>query len=438
MTRANFLNINELMAIKRCPYCRAIIDEKDQYCNNCGTQLLFPEDASVEEEIKGEKIVDADVEEKEYEIPEPGDAASGTKESFEEEELKEAEVEPEEEVILVDEDKRKEGGEKNSADLVPEKEVPSVTPVRASVGGEAPSALSAAPAAAIPADEDPVLFAAERDGNRMETGEGNGVKIENEPDTEEQVPEGTKPLTFDTRELDRIGRTADLGKEQVEKFLEVLKEREEESKARSIKMPESEDHLPPWASGMKEQVPASAFEGGDAAMDREEGEEREDLETGEPLPESEEEAAEERDERPARRIKDSGIGLPEKVTQATLPFEKAIPREEIPAGGKVAPVREEGRTEEEAEEEEVARERPPFKLTVFLKAKSFDVLFVTVFWLASLWLAARSMDVTIFQMFGVVPAGLFVFLGALLVLYFFPFYFFLGETLGDRLFRDDD
>ena len=173
-------------------------------------------------------------------------------------------------------------------------------------------------------------------------------------------------------------------------------------------------------------------------MGREGGEEREDMEAGEPLPESEEEAPEEREERPARRIKDSGIGLPEKVTQATLPFEKAIPREEIPAEGKVAPVREEGRYEEEAEEEEAARERPPFKLSVFLKAKSFDVLFVTVFWLASLWLAARSMDVTIFQMFGVVPAGLFVFLGALLVLYFFPFYFFLGETLGDRLFRDDD
>jgi hypothetical protein len=63
---------------------------------------------------------------------------------------------------------------------------------------------------------------------------------------------------------------------------------------------------------------------------------------------------------------------------------------------------------------------------------------VAVFWLVSLWLAARSMNVTIFQMFGVVPDGLFVFLGALLVLYFFPFYFFLGETLGDRLFRDED
>jgi hypothetical protein len=420
------------MAIKRCPYCRAIIDEKDQYCNNCGTQLLFPEDAAVEEEIKGEKIVDADVEEKDYEIPKPEDQASGTAESGGEAEHEEAEAEPEEEVILVDEDKREEGSERGSAEFVPEGEAPSATPIRAPVEEEALPAPSAASAAAIPADEVPVLFAAERERGQRETEEGRAEKLEDEPETEEQVPAGKKPLTFDTRELDRIGRTAELGKEQVEKFLEVLKEREEESKARSIKTPESEDHFPPWARGMKEPVPASGFEGGDTATDRE------DLEAGEPLPESEEEAPEERDERSARRIKDSGIGLPEKVTQATLPFEKAIPRGEIPAEGKVVPVREEGRTEEEAEEEEAARERPPFKLSVFLKAKSFDILFVAVFWLVSLWLAARSMNVTIFQMFGVVPDGLFVFLGALLVLYFFPFYFFLGETLGDRLFRDED
>ena len=438
MTSANFHNINELMAIKRCPYCRAIIDEKDQYCNNCGTQLLFPEDAEAEEEIKGEKIVDADVEDKDYDIPKPEDEAAGTAESTEEEELKEAEAEPEEEVILVDEDKREEGGEKSSAELVPEEKAPEETPAGVPAEGGTPPELSAEPGAEIPTEGVPVMLAAERDGSRRETEEAKEEKLEDEPETEEQIPAGKKPLTFDTRELDRIGRTAELGKEQVEKFLEVLKEREEESKARSIKMPESEDHLPPWASGMKEPVPASGFEGGDAAMGREGGEEREDMEAGEPLPESEEEAPEERDERPARRIKDSGIGLPEKVTQATLPFEKAIPRGEIPAEGKVVPVREEGRYEEEAEEEEAARERPPFKLSVFLKAKSFDVLFVTVFWLASLWLAARSMDVTIFQMFGVAPDGLFVFLGALLVLYFFPFYFFLGETLGDRLFRDDD
>ncbi|OGD25145.1 MAG: hypothetical protein A2Y56_03590, partial [Candidatus Aminicenantes bacterium RBG_13_63_10] len=46
------------MAIKRCPYCRSIIDEKDQYCNNCGTQLLFPEDEFIEEDIPGERVLD--------------------------------------------------------------------------------------------------------------------------------------------------------------------------------------------------------------------------------------------------------------------------------------------------------------------------------------------------------------------------------------------
>ena len=433
MTRGNFLNINELMAIKRCPYCRAIIDEKDQYCNNCGTQLLFPEDAAVEEEIKGEKIVDADVEEKDYEIPKPEDQASGKAESGGEEEHEEVEAEPEEEVILVDEDKRDEGGKKGTAELIPEE-----TPAGMPAGGDALPALSAEPGAEIPAEGVPVIFAAERDGSRGETEEGKVEKLEEEPETEEQVPAGTKPLTFDTRELDLIGRTAEMGKEQIEKFLEVLKEREEESKARSIKPPEPEDNLPPWARGMKEQTPASGFERGDEAMSREEGEEREDLEAGEPLPQSEEEGAEEKDKRPARRITDSGIGLPEKVIQTMLPFEKTIPREEIPAEGKAARSRKEEPYEEEAEEEEAARERPPFKLSVFLKAKSFDVLFVAVFWLVSLWLAARSMNVTIFQMFGVVPDGLFVFLGALLVLYFVPFYFFLGETLGDRLFRDED
>ena len=48
------------MAIKRCPYCRAIIDERDQYCNNCGTQLLFPEDEFIEEDIPGEKVMYVD------------------------------------------------------------------------------------------------------------------------------------------------------------------------------------------------------------------------------------------------------------------------------------------------------------------------------------------------------------------------------------------
>ena len=47
------------MAVRRCPYCKAIIDESQKYCNNCGTQLLFSDEEG-EEPIKGEKIVDED------------------------------------------------------------------------------------------------------------------------------------------------------------------------------------------------------------------------------------------------------------------------------------------------------------------------------------------------------------------------------------------
>jgi len=49
-----------VMAIRRCPYCKAIIDESQKYCNNCGTQLLFPQDEEIEEDIKGDKIRDDD------------------------------------------------------------------------------------------------------------------------------------------------------------------------------------------------------------------------------------------------------------------------------------------------------------------------------------------------------------------------------------------
>lgn len=50
------------MALKKCPFCQSIIDEKVQFCSACGTQLLFPEDESIEEDIPGDKIVDKDSE----------------------------------------------------------------------------------------------------------------------------------------------------------------------------------------------------------------------------------------------------------------------------------------------------------------------------------------------------------------------------------------
>src|SRR4030065_1020093 len=91
------------MAIRRCPYCKAIIDEQDKYCNNCGTQLLFPEDEYVEEEIPGDKIVKEPEEEErvteeldEKEEPEEPEPAEEEEEKLEEDEEEEEEQEGQE------------------------------------------------------------------------------------------------------------------------------------------------------------------------------------------------------------------------------------------------------------------------------------------------------------------------------------------------------
>ncbi len=429
------------MAIKRCPYCRALIDEKEQYCNNCGTQLLFPEDGAVEEEIPGDKIIDADVEDKDYEIPEPGAdkpvddsedevrTSEDDSEPVEEDEDEEKDEEPEE-VVLVEE----EGGVTPEPHTAPE-EAPEIPVMFAAPEGEAPAGGKSA---------EPESDEVEAAGGTTEPEEARP-----EPEPAEAPPPSKKPLTFDTSDLDKIGRTAELGKEQVENFLEVLKEREQKNRLDRASAREPEESLPPWAAGIKDggvepspQVKVEMMREDDIeTREPEEPETREDAETPTGLEEKELPRA------PRPRVADSGIGLPEKVAQAALPFEREIPRDEgaartlvPPAAGRRPIVRDEEAAEEpeeEAEKEE-ARPRPPFRLSVFLKAKSFDILFVAVFWLASLWIAARSMDVTLFQMLGKASSGLLAYFGALLVLYFFLFYFFLGETLGDRLFRDAD
>jgi hypothetical protein len=435
------------MAIKRCPYCRALIDEKEQYCNNCGTQLLFPEDGAVEEEIPGEKIIDADVEEKDYEIPEPG-ADKPVEDLEDEEEDKEEEArasedsgEPaeegedeqekgQEEVVLVEDAKR------DNPEL-PESTRPGTSEI---------PVIFSAPGKGEPVGE----RGAESESGESEESGGVGGRegIPSRAEPAEPLPSGKKPLTFDTSDLDKIGRTTELGKEQVENFLDVLKAREEESRLGRMAAPEAEESLPPWAAGIKDaggepgpEVKVEMMREDDIeSREPEEPGTREDAETPAGLEEKELPRA----RRP--RVADSGMGLPEKVAQAALPFEREIPHDEgsarpgvTPAAGRQPIVREEEEAEEaETKAAERVERRPPFKLSVFLKAKSFDVLFVAVFWLASLWIAARSMDVTLFQMLGKASSGLLAYFAALLVLYLFLFYFFLGETLGDRLFRDED
>jgi len=111
------------MGIKRCPYCRALISEEDQYCRNCGTQLLFPEDENIEEEIPGEKILeepeeetsthngeiylDEEAEEAQEEEVEESEKITGEWEELDEEESGLSSEAEEEEVIVVEEENLK-------------------------------------------------------------------------------------------------------------------------------------------------------------------------------------------------------------------------------------------------------------------------------------------------------------------------------------------
>ena len=68
---------------------------------------------------------------------------------------------------------------------------------------------------------------------------------------------GLRPVTFDSQELENLGKTVDLSKEKIDKFLEVMTEKKAETPtrpagARPEKTPEPPTGtLPPWASTMK-------------------------------------------------------------------------------------------------------------------------------------------------------------------------------------------
>ena len=502
------------MAITRCPYCHAITDENDKYCNNCGTQLLFSEDEQVEEEIPGEKIIDAEVEEKDYTIDEPEgekrpaaakDLDSEIDEELEEEipeeteemnleELVDEEVSEEEaksgateEVILVDEIKAAEAkGEDGSASpddtRVPDAKKPEPEAPKEEDEEDEEEELADELEEELEESQEPV----KEDGTKdyALTAAPKDMKEEAEIEYLSKIPApdeaatageaGLRPVTFDTRELEDLGETVDLSKEKVDKFLEVMAERKaptapavpEPAPDRAPEPPTGT--LPPWASTMK-GAPVFPEDTGPIETRK--------LRGGEPsIPDTEEEV----EIFPRRRAPDSTIGLPEKVSQAPLPFERPAaeadeseeegeelgveegdeedagagqagdqtPEAVVLPAGQVRPAREpilpvrgpdqasSARREiEAAEEGEERGPRPPFNFSVFVKSKAFDILFVGLFWVVALWLAAYSMGMTLFDILGSMSGSMLLLYAVLVFLYFFLFKFFLGETLGDRLFR---
>jgi hypothetical protein len=520
------------MAITRCPYCHAIIDENDKYCNNCGTQLLFAEDDDVEEEIPGEKIIDADVEEKDYTVDEPEDEKKPTDmverdEDLEEDLEEELEEEPEElaldklveegtgeddvteEVILVDEIKAAEAGGENQSEESKEEEGTAELKSADEEKSEDEEEADEKPGieeeeAEEEADEEKTEEEEAEDEDEEEEEEEKGNEIK-EPEEEEKIEKADtkeetgefaaisakedtpaktteeppaaseeepiieyiaedkggdeaetgemptpQPVTFDTQELEGMGRTVELGKDKVDKFLEDLAEKQSEPERPPKVVRKSTGTLPPWASMMRGE-PVFSEESAEPAAGEEQGEGT-----------SPTAGDEEVEIFPRRRDSDSTIGLPERVSQSPLPFERveaeaeAGAEEEEETAGE-GPVEEEApqappslreraaaRPAREPERQplgieemlEEAGPQPPFSFSVFFKSKAFDLLFVGLFWLVALWLAAHSLDMTLFEILAAMSGSMFLLYVVFAFMYFFLFRFFLGETLGDRLFRE--
>ncbi|MGB2844671.1 MAG: hypothetical protein WBC02_07440, partial [Candidatus Aminicenantaceae bacterium] len=113
-------------------------------------------------------------------------------------------------------------------------------------------------------------------------------------------------------------------------------------------------------------------------------------------------------------IPDIDVGLPEKMEEEAAPIQKKA---------KVKKRR--------------LKKRHFSKLSMWLKPRAFDLLSIAVFWLISLWLASRVMEVSLFQLLSVSALPALVFYVILLVVYYTFFLLFLGETLGDHFFPQE-
>ncbi|MDD8020751.1 MAG: zinc ribbon domain-containing protein [Acidobacteriota bacterium] len=533
------------MGIKRCPYCRALISDEDEFCKNCGTRLLFPEDEEMEEEIPGDKIIEdsrhqAEEDEKAGGKSKSGEVSRGegsiqteTGDEFEES----LAGGDEQEVILIDEEKassqkktaatgslrsKKAQNKKTAADLLfspteeslpfpegkeekreetivaggkeensgwteklenlkeeifrtegkggnlsaaskqkagpglvtrmvdelqgetderesspEEKPGPGlVTQMISELQGEAGGEEPVQPEKQEPGpvtrmvNEIKKETATNKPVQTEETGPGLVTQLVQEIETErkrenKKAEEQKLKSSFSTNELEALGPTVEMGRRQIEDFFKVLDKKKKEGLDVDQTSSDESDNIPPWISDIKENSGELARSGQDESQQQEEVEEE--------------------------SLSRPTIGFPERVTRNRIELEKEESRElemEIEEQGgeeetdflyrsQTAP----GLLEEDESQSVRASKLQtvvPLRAGDFIKAKVFDFLFVVLLWLLTVWLAARSMQVTVFKLLDVAATSLLIFLLILASIYFFLFYFFIGETLGDRLFRENE
>jgi len=445
------------VAIKRCPYCKAIIDGVAAYCSNCGTQLIFPEDESKEEEIPGDKIVEEEEEEDEETPPQGKEVDVKTAEA---KRMQETEEWVKKETQRIWDSVMMEGEEK----------APTPEEKREEVSESVEIEFPEMQAEEIRTEEEPL----QEKEMKEETGEPPSSKAtekEEAPESKEELPpekekeekEETPPqkeeIDFRTLGLRKTPDTEEREKEEIEKLVKSIKEkrgeeartseeeippsaeREKEEKEEEKEIPpqkeeidfrslrlrktpdteerekeeietaptpegvkeetsEVEEGIPPWAEKIKE-VPPPELEEIEGEIEKEKP-----IELGEDFQEKEKKPPED-EHLPS--VKE--VGLPEEVEQKGLPFGKEI---------EVAKKR--------------ARVRRRLRFSARLRSRAFDILFMTAFCFVCLGLASRLMEVSLFKLIYVSALPVLIFYMILLMFYFVFFVFFLGETPGDRIF----
>jgi hypothetical protein len=442
------------MAIKRCPYCKAIIEEESGFCSNCGTRLLFPEDESKEEEIPGDKIV----EEKETAPEEPEEVETDEERSKEEEKEEMELKEGGEEQAAISEEKEKKDSEKfletaksQRAEKVEEESEPKAeAQPRSGTMEFKTEELDQIPDARTKEREDIEKFLISLKGGErkapfpeeqapsspQETGkeaaeslsEKTAAETPGEVDTDErlfirkEIEEGLK-TGFEAEETEEVSRPEEDEKEAIERFLASVK-RERAGKAGILEeeeiLPDSKkisegtsklkEELPPWAEKVQKGAPLEVgTEEREAAPEL--GKELQEEEVELEPEEKEEEGEEVLEEVP---VPEKEVELKERMEEVGLPFEGEI------------------------EAERAGKKRAPSTLSIWLKRRAFDLLSMAVLWIISLWLASRLMKVSLFKLISVSALPSLGFYLVLLVIYFSFFILMLGETPGDLIFSREE
>jgi hypothetical protein len=427
------------MAIRRCPYCKAIIDESQKYCNNCGTQLLFPEDERIVEDIKGEKIVDDDFKDEDEdedleESPDAPEDEDAHREVIDLEEVPEGgsgfpdELGPGKKSAAGDDDDLAEDPEKIEEDLPPlpaprrgrpKKEIPPSAPPPPPVPTKAPSRrpMSSFGPPSVP------------------------VPLANVPPPPVEPPVSVTPDEPESSE--HRNDEADT-KEEIARLLGALEKKHQRAKVsdtgeKIIAPLDASSDLPPWSDlshDTSDSEPAEAETGEKA--------EASSFVPGDTMDFQDEVMRRAEAAAPPK----STIGMPEAPVKprTAILFERDEDEPAAAASPAVpspAPVirrkTEDFETEEAPNKVEI--ELPSRARLGFFRriaATFFDLVFVALFWAAAVGLGAMLMDAAAPDLVqaAVFPLGLLF--AVLFAGYLFLFFFFLGETLGGRLLSRRD